>query len=482
MNQQVYFLLILFFYSNQIWADKNVFTTFASPSIQNEKRDFFIGNNKEDEEQNNCRTQFDPNHPQSFEPNKTFLTFYGDSLGDLINEFAYGYFSWDQYLTLMYPAVEWNVQNLAHSGDTTFGLFDMIKTCAASKIRRVRFKTSPNVAFEIGGNDYWQHAILLGFMPWKFMDVQERITFNTRAIIYALRHPRRDKNVLVMGNFPNLSYSPSLGHIKNFWVQFATHPDPSFKANMEHLHDNQKTAMQTDAAILGSLSFLQPGAWLSGAAALLFPVDLTDMHGPLVNSIIQMKQSYNNAINKLIAETHFQDLNQLKSQIKNQGLSPTKQDDWYWTWLYVVKNNPSMISSMGMFLNQGPLEEAVNEVNNVMGQGRVHFLPMYHLFLREKDCFEYGWCFVGKPELYADEIGHLNYLGYLIWSNHVARKVVELNWHRSLDGGPPRFDGAVSSDSDDTEIKEIIEAKPVEVHPSNIDILILICLFTGKCW
>jgi lysophospholipase L1-like esterase len=473
----IFFLLLIFL--NSLHADKNFFTTIGGGSHPTENRDKFIGDDENNPDRNNCKTQFDPNHPQSFEPNKTFLTFYGDSLGDLVNEPYYGYFGWDQYLTLMFPAVEWNVQNLAHSGDTTFGLFNMIKTCASSTSRRINFKTSPNVAFEIGGNDYWQHAILLAFMPWKFMDVQERVTYNTRAIIYALRHERRDKNVLVMGNFPNLSYSPTLGHIKNYWRMFATHPDPSFKANMEHLHDNQKAAMQTDAAILGSLSFLQPGAWLAGAAALLFPVDLTDMHGPLVNSIIQIKQSYNEAISKLAIESNLQELNQLQSKINNQGLSPTKQDDWYWLWLYVVKNNPSMISSMGMFLNQGPLE-----LNQVMGQGRVHFLPMYHLFIRERDCFQFGWCFAAKPELIADEIGHLNYLGYLIWSNQVARKVVELNWHRSLESGPPKFDGAVSgpNPADDTAFDERFDAIEEPVQPNPIDIAILFCLFFGKCW
>lgn len=100
--------------SYEFFADKNFFTTFGGVKPFWQTRDGFIN------ESNFCNTMFEPGHPEAFEPNKTFLTFYGDSLGDLINEFAYGYFSWDQYLTLMYPAVEWNVQNLAHSGDTTY--------------------------------------------------------------------------------------------------------------------------------------------------------------------------------------------------------------------------------------------------------------------------------------------------------------------------------------------------------------------------
>jgi len=58
-----------------------------------------------------CQTDFDPN--------STMITFYGDSLGDLIDSPLYGYFGWDWYLTTREPHVRWDIQNLAVSGNRT---------------------------------------------------------------------------------------------------------------------------------------------------------------------------------------------------------------------------------------------------------------------------------------------------------------------------------------------------------------------------
>ena len=60
---------------------------------------------------NPCLTDFDPN--------STLITFYGDSLGDLIDSPLYGYFGWDWYLTTREPRVRWDIQNLAVSGNRT---------------------------------------------------------------------------------------------------------------------------------------------------------------------------------------------------------------------------------------------------------------------------------------------------------------------------------------------------------------------------
>lgn len=176
-------------------------------------------------EDTDCNTQFNNNNPESFEPNKTFLTMYGDSLGDFIDEPAYGYFGWDQYLTLMNFSVEWNVQNLAIGGYTTKSVYEFIAGCALTPERRINFKTAPNVAFEIGGNDFWHNALLLTAMPWKFSSVVGRVAFNTKSILYQLRNPRRNKDILVMGNFPNLSYSPTLGNMNQYFSPMATQPD-----------------------------------------------------------------------------------------------------------------------------------------------------------------------------------------------------------------------------------------------------------------
>jgi hypothetical protein len=67
------------------------------------------------------RTSVKPNNPDpdscqtDFDPNSTLITFYGDSLGELIRLPLYGYFGWEWYLTTQEPRVRWDVQNFAVS-------------------------------------------------------------------------------------------------------------------------------------------------------------------------------------------------------------------------------------------------------------------------------------------------------------------------------------------------------------------------------
>ncbi|MCG9876294.1 MAG: hypothetical protein MH321_16075 [Leptospiraceae bacterium] len=66
------------------------------------------------------KSKDDPNPCQTdFDPNATMITFYGDSLGDLIDSPLYGYFGWEWYLTAHDPSLRWDIQNLAGSGSRT---------------------------------------------------------------------------------------------------------------------------------------------------------------------------------------------------------------------------------------------------------------------------------------------------------------------------------------------------------------------------
>ncbi len=98
--QKILWLIVFLLLNIPLFADKNSFK-FWFPDTNHTVK-YFIDNN--------CNTQFDDNNPESFEPTKTFLTMYGDSLGDFVDEPAYGHFGWDKYLTLMNFGVEWNVQ------------------------------------------------------------------------------------------------------------------------------------------------------------------------------------------------------------------------------------------------------------------------------------------------------------------------------------------------------------------------------------
>src|SRR5690606_38892764 len=53
-------------------------------------------------EGNNCRTDFDND--------RTFLTFYGDSLGDYVDHPWYGAVGWEGYLSWHKPNIRWDIQ------------------------------------------------------------------------------------------------------------------------------------------------------------------------------------------------------------------------------------------------------------------------------------------------------------------------------------------------------------------------------------
>lgn len=102
-----------------------------------------------------------------FNKDKTFLTFYGDSLGDFVDAPLYGYFGWEFYLTTQYPNVNWKVQNFAVGGFTTENVYNHLRLCTNPQNRSF-YQTADNVALEIGGNDYIQNVAMLVYMPWKY--------------------------------------------------------------------------------------------------------------------------------------------------------------------------------------------------------------------------------------------------------------------------------------------------------------------------
>jgi len=91
------------------------------------------------DETNPCQTDFDPN--------STMITFYGDSLGDLIDfPGGYGYFGWEWYLSVHDTSVRWDIQNLAKNSNRTQQVYDLISGCAADTVKRKNFRTADNVA------------------------------------------------------------------------------------------------------------------------------------------------------------------------------------------------------------------------------------------------------------------------------------------------------------------------------------------------
>lgn len=64
-------------------------------------------------------------------------------------------------------------------------------------------------------------------------DVNARVIHNTKVLVRMLRNPLRRKNVLVMGNFPILAKSPTLGNVNDYFVLFKYLPNGQLRDKAE---------------------------------------------------------------------------------------------------------------------------------------------------------------------------------------------------------------------------------------------------------
>ena len=140
----------------------------------------------------------------NFYDQNTAFTMFGDSRSDLVNSPIYGFASLDAY----FRATDWNVQNFGESGLESEGLRNIIWTCFArdndpTKPKNPAFQTSYNIGFEIGGNDFLANYLLLMIVPTLISTRVPQARDNINSVIYLLQ--QRQKNVLLVGNFPAIS-------------------------------------------------------------------------------------------------------------------------------------------------------------------------------------------------------------------------------------------------------------------------------------
>lgn len=407
-----------------------------------------------------------------FNKDKTFLTFYGDSLGDLVDTPLYGYFGWDFYLSSQFPTIDWKVQNYAVGGYTTKEVYNHLTLCT-NPTNRSHYQTADNVAIEIGGNDYIKNVAMLVYMPWKYGAVDQRVTENTRILIRVLRNPLRNKKVLLMGNFPTLAKSPTLGDFPEYFALFKYFPDGSMYAKaieFEEAKQRQENEEIAETALQSILTTVVSyfSTWLGYALSAISTINHYLEH----------------------TEVNYSNL--------------TGQDDWYWRWHGENVRNPlTHAVSLGLMSHQNSLQSMAEEENNYTGTyvysqsgfsditiqyqpGGVSFLPLYYFFIRHVDA-GLGHPYVANHNLYSDPI-HLNHIGYYLWSTILARRIVENGWQNL----PPEanYGGELcrvwncGRAQNPPYGQEIIDPDPpvVVVDPAPIDWVLLLCLYTGKCW
>ncbi|MCB1194446.1 MAG: hypothetical protein KDK90_28700, partial [Leptospiraceae bacterium] len=356
----------------------------------------------------------------------TFLTFYGDSLGDLVDLPTHGLVGWDAYLGFFRPDFDplgWRIQNFAVIGWTTRSIYNALKECLKSKEARKEFKMSNTIAMEIGGNDMVNYTPLLIFMPWKYWTYRDPTTnkdvkgvvdvviYNIKVLIYFFRHPLIDKNVLVMGNFPSLSYSPTLGHVGDYFSAFQHMTDIFYQKWTETVPplNIQRDDQFENAQIQKELTI---DIWKKLLEIIGSPANLIeDLFGP------QFTTKFVHFLEEVIPK---------KEKIPD-AIEPfqTNAPDWYFKWVYHTYRNPTTAISFGLYLMQPGLESLAMDLRektrnwdrtftykedntqtytaqNRKGGDYVHFLPLYHTLVRKYDCSAYLYCWVGQPMYYRD--------------------------------------------------------------------------------
>ncbi|MCP5497034.1 MAG: SGNH/GDSL hydrolase family protein [Leptospiraceae bacterium] len=425
------------------------------------------------------------------------ITFLGDSLGDFVDDPTWGWVGWDAYLYFHRSDIPWRVQNLAVAGWKTNNVFDYLKECTGIK-KRDNFKTANHVAFEIGGNDFITWYPILTYMPWKFSSYTDPLTnewvvgsteyilHNTKAIIRFLRHPMIDKDVLVMGNFPALSHSPSLGDMGDYFDMDKKRLD-DFYLKFQEVKGSLRMSREDNANLLNE--FLQAFNALEEIQELL------------VKQFNLRRDFINHTLEEIANWSFHTDIDLSRSKPTPSEL---KQD--YLKWLAMVKANPTTILSLGLFFTQPGLEQtAIDEREYTRSRDKtyndpkgnmpsetvptdpsrkggdyVFFLPLYPLLVRQTDCLNWGQCWVGEPVFFRDFLpGHVNHLGYTVWASQIAKKATDLNWQNQQ----LRNDGKVHhfNFEDQPDIEVEIEPYQAPPPPSNIDWLILLCFIFGQC-
>jgi len=137
-----------------------------------------------------CTTIEYKNLPPLFDSN-TKVTFYGDSrmqLAHFLLTYGIPFVGLDFFLGALPEG--WNVQNFGISGMTSGGLYDHLLNCLPANGDKAPFpenyKIAKNVAFHIGGNDFFGYTPLIAYMPWKSNDVKNLVYTTTKKLSVCL--------------------------------------------------------------------------------------------------------------------------------------------------------------------------------------------------------------------------------------------------------------------------------------------------------
>lgn len=383
----------------------------------------------------------------------TALSFWGDSRADWVASPMYGWASLDAYFG---TNGEWNVQNFGVAGRQSAGLMEEIRECFQRETRVYsdpnnpnhpkpndpisytikdadvlkpfyqNFKVSNNVAFEIGGNDFVGNLVTLYILPTMMASYLDKAADN---IYYTLKYLRlKERNVLVVGNYPAVSWSLKLGHprkyawdgiwnLKNFTMQ--TLRGDSLTAD-EQIQYTLRYLLASENAFIG---------------LILKPVLILLRQSNLFNSP-HLNEEFDKIINDPLGtslETVLVGNDQREEVEKN-----LVRGSYKW-WLYIAKEAPGTIASLGVTFLEPRIQQILSDESKFSAEyyagTKMHYLPVWPAFLHPLSPYE---AYVVNPALMSDLI-HPNALGFAVWGSMISGKIKALGWDKNYKLGNSTF-------------------------------------------
>ncbi|MDI7230087.1 lipase [Leptospira santarosai] len=364
------------------------------------------------------QTTPDPSNPLYY--SKTTVTFFGDSRIDFANAIPKGYNPALYYLPAIsngnYPGKEfslglfygvssldfylgtdssWNIQNFGHGGDDSAAMLGHLNTC----LTNANYKIAPNVAFEIGGNDYLQNLLMLVLMPWHSQEYVNRSLNNIERAI--TRFYKIRKNALIIGNYPAIGWSAQRGLPNDNGFAFK-----SFNFKYQAILQSYSiTDMTNFKSTLSEMKPILSNTLMAYGAVTAFTDLLTGAVIAGVGYILNPSQG----------NTCF------GSEIPTNGPVPA-----YFCWLAA---NQAALGTFPSFL-MGIQESEYSEIQTrrkpyFQAQGlTLEYLRLWEAFVHPATLEPW----VANDALMGDLV-HPNAIGLTVWGYHVSSKIKSLGWH-----------------------------------------------------
>ncbi|EKO34198.1 LIC10707 family hydrolase [Leptospira santarosai] len=360
----------------------------------------------------------DPSNPLYY--SKTAVTFFGDSRIDFANAIPKGYNPALYYLPALtngnYPGKQfslglfygvssldfylgtdssWNIQNFGHGGDDSNVMLKHLDTCLGQSSYRI----APNVAFEIGGNDYLQNLLMLVLMPWHSQEYVNRSLNNIEKAITRFYKVR--KNVLIIGNYPAISWSAQRGlpndngfafKAFNFKYQailqsYSITDMTNFKNTLSEMKPILSNTLMAYGAV-SALTDILTGAVIAGVGYILNPSQGNTCFG---------------------------------SEIPTNSPVPA-----YFCWLAANQAAPATFPSFLMGIQESEYPEIqARRKPYFQAQGlTLEYLRLWEAFVNPSTLEPW----VANDALMGDLV-HPNAIGLTVWGYHVSSKIKSLGWH-----------------------------------------------------